>query len=173
MAHAAEQTRLFALYQPSTAIEPILDRLRAQGVSRESVDVLTAVPQIPSASARWGPLPFFVITIVAGLIGIGVGVFFSGGTAALYPLRTGGKPIVAFPVVGIISYEVMMLLAVVTTFIVLIVRIVRLSRAAEHYDVRIDEGFLGLVVRLDATDPRRDRIESALRADGLAELRAA
>ena len=173
MADTANGACLFALYAPSTALEPILEKLSEQGLRGEAVNVLTTVPWRAGTNAQWGPVPVYLITIVAGLIGIAVGIFFAAGTAALYPLRTGGKPIIAFPVAGIISYETMMLLAVVSTFLVLLIRLVQHSRSPGPYDPRIDEGYLGVVVHMEPGDPRRERVEQVLQTDGLTELKAA
>src|SRR5687768_15971843 len=124
----AKGAGLFALYAPSSEHERILERQREQRRCDESVNVLTTDPWRSETIPRWGPVPLFLITILAGLIGIGIGLFFAAGTAALYPLKTGGKPIIAWPVVGIISYETMMLLAVVVTFVVLLIRLIHLSK---------------------------------------------
>jgi hypothetical protein len=173
MADRAKGARLFALYAPSTALEPILEKLSEQGLRDEAVNVLTTVPWRAETIARWGSVPLFLITILAGLIGIGIGLFFAAGTAALYPLKTGGKPIIAWPVVGIISYETMMLLAVVVTFVVLLIRLIHLSKILHVYDARIDDGYVGVVVHVESSDPRRTRVEEVLRTEGLTELRTA
>src|SRR5581483_4760282 len=68
-------------------------------------------------------IPLYAITVAAGVVGIVVGIAVAGGTAALYPIPTGGKPIVARPVVAIVAYETMMLVAIVATFVVALVRV--------------------------------------------------
>jgi mono/diheme cytochrome c family protein len=93
-------------------------------------------------------MPLYGVTIAAGLIGIGVGLFFAAGTAAMYPLMTGGKPIVAAPIVGIISYETMMLVAIVLTFLTMLVRIKTTNTKIHARDARIDEGRIGVSVRV-------------------------
>jgi hypothetical protein len=173
MADRAKGASLFALYVPSTALEPILERLSEQGLRGEAVNVLTTVPWRAGTTTRWGPVPVYLITILGGLIGIGVGLFFAAGTAVLYPLRTGGKPIVAWPVAGIISYETMMLLAVVVTFAVLLIRLVHRGTIPDVYDSRIDDGYVGVVVHVESGDPRRTRVEEVLQTEGLTELRTA
>jgi hypothetical protein len=173
MADRTKGARLFALYAPSTALEPILERLSEQGLHGEAVNVLTTVPWRAGTTAQWGPVPVYLITILAGLIGIVVGFFFAAGTAVLYPLKTGGKPIIALPVVGIISYETMMLLAVVVTFVVVLIRLVHLSKVPHVYDARIDDGYVGVVVHVESGGPRRERVEEVLQTEGLTELRTA
>ena len=135
-----------ALYPHDVEIAPLLQSLRNSGVSDAQIAVMTPLPLSERASARLGITPLYLITIVAGLVGIGVGIFFAGGTAAMYPLMTGGKPIVAAPVVGIISYETMMLLAIIVTFVATIAGIRYAQRAVGERDARIDDGYIMVVV---------------------------
>jgi mono/diheme cytochrome c family protein len=158
--------RVFALYRPDTPLEPVLDALRRQGVEENAVEILTDVPWRADSSAYWGRIPVYVWTMIAGLLGIAVGLFFAAGTAALFPIMTGGKPIVAIPVVGIISYETMMLVAVVVTFLILVVRIKTIGRSAAPYDARIGDGYIGVLVRVPKGDSRYDAIKSLLAEEG-------
>ena len=137
-----------ALYPFDVEMEPLAQSLRDNGVSDSQIALVTPLPLSERASARIGSMPFYAFTFVAGLLGIGIGVFFAGGTAALYPLMTGGKPIISVPIVGIISYETMMLSAIVVTFIIMIVSIKRSHRAAVQRDTRIDDGYIMVVVSL-------------------------
>ena len=63
------------------------------------------------------------------------------------PLMT-GKPIVAAPIVGIISFETMMLLAILATCLTMIVRVRRALRRSATKDARIDDGLVALSLRL-------------------------
>jgi hypothetical protein len=66
-----------------------------------------------------------------------------------------------------------MLLAVVVTFVVLLIRLIHLSKILHVYDSRIDDGYVGVVVHVESSDPRRTRVEEVLRTEGLTELRTA
>ncbi|HET6675738.1 MAG TPA: quinol:electron acceptor oxidoreductase subunit ActD [Nitrospiraceae bacterium] len=143
---APQDREISALFQPGTDMSAVITQLQRAGVTREDIALCSPLPlEHLSPTARAPLLPYF-ITIAAGVIGIGVGLFFAGGTAALYPLETGGKAIVAAPVVGIISYETMMLLAVLATFITMIVRIVGDQGRASTRDQRVDDGMVAVVV---------------------------
>jgi mono/diheme cytochrome c family protein len=145
---APPNREIFALFQPGVDISSLLAQLQKAGVRRETIALNSPLPlEHVSPPARFPLLPYF-ITIAAGLVGVGVGVFFAAGTAALYPIETGGKSIVAAPVVGIISYETMMLLAVLATFLTMIVRIVRDQGRASTRDRRVDDGMVGVTVPL-------------------------
>ena len=73
----------------------------------------------------------------------------------MYPLMTGGKPIVGAPIVGIISYETMMLLAIVVTFITSIVTIKRAHRGVTERDSRVDDGYVMARVSISSTSTAR------------------
>jgi mono/diheme cytochrome c family protein len=115
-------------------------------------------------------MPLYGLTIGAGIVGIGVGVFFAAGTAMMYPLMTGGKPIVAAPVVGIISYETMMLLAIVVTFIAMVLRIRTANGNVRCRDVRIDEGRLAVVVRVPAFPQFAGTVRDAMEQAGALDV---
>jgi len=159
-----------ALYPHDVEIGPLLQSLRDSGVSDAKVAIMTPLPLSERASARIGSAPLYLITMIAGLIGIGVGIFFAGGTAAMYPLMTGGKPIVAAPVVGIISYETMMLLAIVMTFVATIVTIRRAHRAVYERDARIDDGYIMAVVSVPADMVRVTLVHALLQRAGPLEI---
>jgi hypothetical protein len=160
---------VFALFDLATEMGPVLDRLHEAGLS--DIHVLSPLPLPGLGVGAAGRLPLYAITILAGLVGIGVGVFFAGGTAAMYPLMTGGKPIVAAPIVGIISYETMMLLAIVVTFAVMVRKIIRAHPASLDYDPRVDDGYIGVAISMDEADPRHQSIHTWLNEAGAREVR--
>jgi hypothetical protein len=141
-----------ALFPGAAPLEDMRRELQKAGVEDGAVEILSPIP--PAQPARSPGLPLYAITIAAGFIGILVGVFFAGGTAALYPIMTGGKAIVARPVVGIIAYETMMLVAIVTTFLVMLIRIYRAKPVPSESAERVQEGAVGLAVTLTEDDPR-------------------
>ncbi|MDR4480579.1 MAG: quinol:electron acceptor oxidoreductase subunit ActD [Nitrospira sp.] len=138
---------LLALFPPEADMDTSRRRLEEAGIRQEQITLLSPIPLAAPNTEAHPPFWPYGITIAAGLVGIGIGLFFSAGTAALYPLVTGGKPIVAAPVVGIISYETMMLMAVVVTFVTMILRIRRARDLTVEREARIDDGRLALSVR--------------------------
>jgi hypothetical protein len=144
MDSAADEAEVSALFQPGTDMTGLLRELELTGLERDDVDICSPLPlEHSSVTLPFTWVPYW-ITLVAGAVGIAVGVFFAAGTAVLYPIETGGKGIVAPPVVGIISYETMMLLAVVVTFLTMIVR-VRSDRGARLRP--IDDAMVQVVIR--------------------------
>jgi mono/diheme cytochrome c family protein len=165
-----DDLELSGLFTCDVDVSALTARLRESGVPAERIHVLSPVPLSGRASDRIGRMPFYGITIGAGIVGIGVGVFFAAGTAMMYPLMTGGKPIVAAPVVGIISYETMMLLAIVVTFIAMMLRIKTANASVHRRDMRIDEGRIALVVRVPDFPQSAGAVRDAMEQAGALDL---
>jgi ActD protein len=161
---------LVALYEPTTRLQPIVQQLRDAGVKENALEVVSDLPLGDAITQESVHVPLYIITIVSGLIGIGVGVFFAGATAAFYPLMTGGKPILSAPVIGIVSYETMMLLAIVMTFLAMVTKIVYGARARLEDMPQIGEGQIALVVRVNRADPLFDVSKAVLQTTGAREV---
>jgi hypothetical protein len=169
---APKRDLLIGVYDPMTPVTPVLDQLREAGIQADAMDVLSALPLPGTRTERSIPIALYLITIIAGLVGIGVGILFAGGTAAMYPLMTGGKAIVAAPVVGIVSYETMMLGGIVITFLVMIRRIQVGSRARGEGMSEIEEGLIGVAVQVDRDDPLFETARRVLQEGGARNVRA-
>ena len=161
---------MLAVFAPDADLESLRLRLAEAGIPKRHISVLSSLPlgsRSQQAVHPWWP---YGMTIAAGLVGIGAGVFFAAGTAAMYPLMTGGKPIVAAPIVGIISYETMMLLAIVVTFLTMIVRMRRGRRWTVDREPRIDGGRLALSVVL-VDDGQEANVRRLLETAGAEDIR--
>ncbi|GKS57978.1 hypothetical protein YTPLAS18_15050 [Nitrospira sp.] len=154
---AEDNVEIRGMFAPDADLEALTRDLCTIGVAKDEIHVMSPVPLVQRASIRIGGVPLYMVTIMAGLVGIGVGLFFAGGTAALYPLMTGGKPIVAPPIVGIISYETMMLLAIVITFVSMVVKLRLAGAKIHHRDNRIDDGQIAVSIRLAGPDASAGR----------------
>ncbi len=166
-----DQNNLTALFQQDVKLDSLMPSLREAGIADEQVSIMTPLPLSEQASARLGPMPLYLMTIIAGLVGIAVGIFFAGGTAAMYPLMTGRKPIVAVPVVAIIAFETMMLLAIVTTFVMMIVGIRRAHRHIAERAPSIDDGHVALSILLPPNTQQMTIVRTLLQGAGALEVR--
>ncbi|MBX3300673.1 MAG: DUF3341 domain-containing protein [Nitrospira sp.] len=160
-----------ALFKPSVYLESLVAKLRDAGVPEDAVEILSPLPLHKAALLRPARVPLHVITIIAGVVGISLGVMVAGGTALLYPIVTGEKPIVAPPVLGIIAFETMMLVAIVTTFVTMLVRIRSESRNAAERDPRIDDGFIEVILSLPTDSARFEMVRDLLQQTGALEIR--
>jgi hypothetical protein len=162
---------LLALFEPTTPIESVLEKLRARGVPDQDLEVESPLPLDPAMMHKPIRVHLYIVAIIAGIVGIGAGIFFAGGTAAFYPLLTGGKKIVAPPVVGIISYELMMLFAIVCTFLVMVMKIVWIYRAPLRQDPQIGEGKVAVVVRVEDNESLKAAVQAIFLEAGATEVR--
>lgn len=159
-----------ALFEPGTDVTAVIHRLEGAGIARDDIAVCSPLPLERIDTGDRFPMLPYVIAIAAGIIGITIGLFFAGGTALLYPLETGGKPIVAPPVVGIISYETMMLLAILATFATMLVRVIGDQGVRGRRDARIDDGKIGLVVRLSSDRASEPMVIELLEEAGASDM---
>jgi hypothetical protein len=169
-ADSTDRQVVLGLFDPTRPLAPVLDQLRSQGVPDRLMEVLSPLPLESSFLSKPVRLPLHRITIAGGVVGIGIGIFFAAGTALLYPIMTGGKPIVSAPVVGIISYETMMLVAIVSTFLAMAVKIAFVQQSGLRNDPRIDEGAVGVSVQVGDETADAHTISRLLRDAGASEV---
>jgi len=147
-----------------------VDRLVSSGISEQDITSLTSVPY-PSGvlvnvrqrhkSHRW--------TLFCGALGAVSGFLLAAGTAWLYPLQTGDKPIISVFPVGIITYELMMLMAIIGTLLGMF-RDMQLPDISRHaYAPEIADGHIGILV-LSASPEVSQRVEEVLEDAGALRL---
>jgi len=93
----------------------VVSLLLSREIPPKNIEVVSAEPihDVGAAISGKSRLPVFVI-LGAGL-GIAAGYGLAAATARLYPINTGGMPIVSPLPVGIVTYEMMMLIAILFT----------------------------------------------------------
>ena len=165
-------TTILGLFEDIPHAAAALNRLQAEG-KRETEDlmVLSSVP-FPEGvlEADRSKIRLPLITLIFALIGIGAGLALAGGSAALYVLRTGGKPIESGPPIGIISYEMMMLFALGSAFIAALFEMRLPSWRAKVYDPRISEGLIGIAAHC-GTEEEVQQAEAFCREAGAVDVR--
>ncbi|MCA9422339.1 MAG: DUF3341 domain-containing protein [Nitrospira sp.] len=161
---------VLGLFDPTTSLTPVLDQLRSQGIPDVLMEIMSPLPLEASLLNKPVHIPLYCITIFGGIVGIGIGIFFAAGTALLFPLVTGGKPIVSNPVVGIISYETMMLVAIVVTFLAMMIKIAFVQQSGLRNDPRIDEGAVGLSIQVGNDTAKAHSISRLLQEAGASEV---
>lgn len=166
----AERHVVLGLFDPRTSLPPVLDQIRNQGIPDIFMEILSPLPLETALLNKPVRIPLHRLTIIGGIVGIGVGIFFAAGTALLFPLVTGGKPIVSIPVVGIISYETMMLMAIVVTFLATAINIAFVQQSGLRNDPRIDEGSVGLSIQVGNDTAKAHSISRLLQQAGASEV---
>jgi len=88
------------------------------------------------------------LTLVGGVSGAGAGSLLAAGTAWLYPVQTGDKPIIALYPTGIIAFEIAMLFAIVGTMVGMLLEMKLPPRSKRLYDPAISDGLVGISVTI-------------------------
>ena len=166
------ETTILGLFEDIDHAAGALNRLRGEGgTAAEDLMVLSSVP-FPEGvlEVDKSPIRLPLITIVFALVGIGAGIALAGGTAELYLIRVGGKPISAVPPTGIIAYEMMMLFALTAAFFAALFEMRLPSWRAKVYDPRISEGLIGIAAHC-ADEKQAVRAERFCRESGATDVR--
>jgi hypothetical protein len=153
---------VLGLFDNADTAADATDVLLAAGCAQEDFDVLTGCPYPEGAFGEKDPKHhIYVFPLIGALMGLSVAFLLTAGTQLAWPMVTGGKPILAFPAMTIISYEGTLLGAVIFTILGIIFES-RLPRARlDPYDPRITEGYIGLVVT--CPEEKLNVMEQALR----------
>jgi hypothetical protein len=140
------ETTVLGLFEDIDHAAGVLSRLRGEGgAASEDLMVLSSVP-FPEGvlESDRSPIRLPLITVIFAFVGIAFGIALAGGTAELYLIRVGGKPISPVPPIGIIAYEMMMLFALSAAFFAALFEMRLPSWRAKVYDSRISEGLIGI-----------------------------
>lgn len=148
---------ILGLFQSVDEASAAVEKLLHAGFPEDRVTSVSSIPfpegvlvhSAPPRRLRWW-------TLGGGALGALSGFLLAAGTAWLYPVQTGDKPIISpFPV-GIITYEMTMLLATVGTFLGMLAGMGLPDLDRHAYDPEISDGLIGILVTPeDENDLRR------------------
>lgn len=162
--------RMLALYDNDQRAANGTDALEGLGLTQKDFEILSGVPYPEGAFGEHiSRLRIYVFPFIGAFCGLAVALLLTAGTQVSYPLITGGKPVLSLPAMVIVSYEGMMLGAILFTIIGIIFES-RLPRTKMGlYDKRITEGFIGLLI--ECPDELSTDIQTALRKTGAADIK--
>ena len=166
------ETTILGLFEDIDHAAGALNRLRGEGgTASEDLMVMSSVP-FPEGvlEADKSPIRLPLITIIFALVGIVAGILLAAGSAELYLIRVGGKPISAVPPTGIIAYEMMMLFALTAAFLFALFEMRLPNWRAKVYDPRISEGLIGIAAHC-ADDAKAAQAERFCREAGATDVR--
>lgn len=126
-----------------------VEGLLSEGFSEAQITSLTSVPYpdgvlVKSERRSW----LRWLALAGGMAGAGAGFSLAAGTAWLYPVQTGDKPIIAFYPTGIVTFEFAMLFAIVGTIAGMFLEMGLPFRGKRLYDPAIADGCIGISVSL-------------------------
>jgi hypothetical protein len=149
------------------AVETLLDA----GVAETRITTLSSIPIPEGVLVNSGyRRRFHRWTLTGGALGAILGFLLAAGTAWLYPVQTGDKPIIAIFPVGIVTYEMMMLLAIIGTLLGMLWEMGLPDIERHAYDPELADGLIGILVTTE-NEAERGRTGGLLTAAGALRLR--
>ena len=122
-------------------------KLLKAGFVEAQITSLSSVPYPDGVLVGTGRRSWFRwVTLAGGVAGAAAGFLLAAGTAWLYPVQTGDKPIIALYPTGIITFEVTMLCAIIGTIVGMFLEMNLPPRKSRLYDPGIADGEIGIVV---------------------------
>lgn len=121
------------------------------GFTEAQITSLTSVPYPEGVLVKSGKHGWFRwVALVGAMAGAATGFALAAGTAWLYPVPTGDKPIIALYPTGIITFEISMLFAIVGTVAGMFLEMRLPPWGNRPYDPAIAEGCIGISVSIHA-----------------------
>jgi hypothetical protein len=145
-----------------------VESLVRAGFTEEQITSLTSVPYPDGvlvkthrrSRLRW-------LALAGGIVGACAGFALAAGTAWVYPVQTGDKPIIAYFPTSIVTYEFAMLFAIIGAVVGMFLEMKLPSREKRPYDPAISEGCIGISVSVQEADRLSRAEEIMLQAGAL------
>jgi hypothetical protein len=119
------------------------------GFVEAQITSLTSVAYPDGVLVKVGQRSWFRWLALGGAVaGAGAGFCLSAGTAWLYPVQTGDKPIIALFPTGIVTFEITMLFAIIGTMVGMFLEMRLPPWRTRPYDPAISEGCIGISVAI-------------------------
>ncbi len=136
------------------------------GFPEETMTSLTSAPYHDGVLVKTDQRTWFRwMSLGGGLFGACAGFLLAAGTAYMYPVQTGDKPIVALFPTGIITYELTMLFAILGAIVGMFIEMKLPPRKERVYDPSIGEGSIGISV-LTASGGESSKAETIMKEAG-------
>jgi hypothetical protein len=162
---------IYGLYSDPDSAQHAVELLRREGVADDSITVLASQPyEEYEFSRRYRQTWLFWIAAGGGALGLGIGLALAYLTETLWPLVTGGMPIVSWWPNIIIMFELTMLGAILATVVSLLVMTELPTIRSKVYDPEISEGKI-LVAVENPPDGEIPALERTFKASGIAEVK--
>jgi len=126
-----------------------VEKLIREGFTESQITSLTSVPYpdgvlVKNNRSSW----FRWLALAGGIAGAVAGFALAAGTAWLYPVQTGDKPIISSFPTAIITYELTMLFAMIGTMTGMFLEMRLPDFRKRPYDPAITEGCIGISVSI-------------------------
>src|SRR5262245_61357490 len=162
---------IYGLYSDPDSAQHAVEELRRQGVPDRSITVITSQPyEEYEFSHRYKQTWTFWIAAGGGALGLLIGLTLAYMTATLWPIVTGGMPIVAWWPNIIIMFEMTMLGAILATVVSLLAMTGLPSTGFNLYDPQVSQGKIMVAVE-EPSDVDVARLERTFKGTGIQEVR--
>jgi hypothetical protein len=132
-----------------------VENLVEAGFAETQIDSLTSVPYPDGVLVKVDRRSWFHwVSLTCGILGACAGFLLAAGTAWLYPVQTGDKPIITSYPTGIVTYELTMLFAMVGTMVGMFLEMRLPPWGKRPYDPAIAEGCIGISLTVQSEDQR-------------------
>ena len=156
-------TKLSEAKDVAAAAQQMVDALLSAGARREDITVISSEPFDEYEFAQHEKPMLMPWLVVFGAILGGIGGFLLVSlTTKSFPIATGGMPITPRWISGIITYELTMLAAILTTLLVLLLTAPLFRWNQEPYDVQVADG--KVLVGINLQGDRPDKVKEILKA---------
>jgi len=126
-----------------------VDRLVGAGFTEAQIESLSSVPYPDGVLVKSEKRSRFRwMTIAGGFVGAAAGFGLAAGTAWLYPVQTGDKPIIALYPAAIVTFEVTMLFAIIATMVGMFLEMRLPALKKRSYDPAIADGCIGICLSI-------------------------
>ncbi len=126
-----------------------VEGLVGAGFTEAQITSLTSVSYPDGVLVKTGRRSWFRwLALAGGFAGAVAGFCLAAGTAWLYPVQTGDKPIIAFYPTGIVTFELTMLFAIAGTLAGMFLELGLPPWGRRPYDPAIAEGCIGICVAI-------------------------
>jgi len=166
-------TSIYGLFGDPEAAQRAVDGLRRAGVADRDILVMSDEPYEEfEFSHRDKATWLFKLAGVGGTVGLACGALLTTTTERAWPLDTGGMPIIAVWPNLVVTFELTMLGAILTTVVSLFITAKLPTAKRPLYDPEISNGkILVGIQRLPAGSP--DALRSVLVSGGALEVKTA
>ncbi len=140
---------LLGIFRDVESAAGAVERLVREGFTEAQITSLTSSPCPDGVLVKTDQRSWFRwFTLVCGFLGAAAGFCLAAGTAWLYPVQTGDKPIIAFYPTGIVTYELTMLFFLVGTIVGMFMEMKLPPWGKRLYAPEISEGYIGISVAI-------------------------
>lgn len=139
------------IFPDVAAAATAVERLIRAGFTEAQIESLSSVPYPDGVLVRKKRRSWFRwLTLAGGCAGAAAGFALAAGTAWLYPVQTGDKPIIALYPTAIVTFEMTMLFAIIATMAGMFLEMGLPALKGHPYDPAIADGCIGICLTIHA-----------------------